>query len=492
MQAAVQAWVAAGIFPAFAAGNAGPSCGSLGSPGDYPESFGVAAYDEFNRIADFSSRGPSAFGMGKPNLAAPGVNVRSSVPGDGYEWYSGTSMASPHLAGAIALLWSAAPALIGDIATTRALLEQTAIDTDDTSCGGTPVNNAVWGEGRLDAFAAVDAAPRGPTGYLLGGVSDLESGAPVVGAVLTAHPAEGRDRVASTGADGSFNLRLPVGPYDVTARAFGYLAQTAEGVAVSEGATTTLPVSLPLAPAFALSGVVRDVEGAPVEGAHVALLHTPLATAVTDAAGHYGFPAVPEGDYDVLASAGHCFGDALQAASITAPTPLDFTLALKKDAHGYSCRPAAYTYLEGTQVLATSGDDLSFPVTLPFPFVYYGQRYTSANVSINGFVNFLSASAPYFNTTIPDPYEPNAAIYAAWDDLILDGTGSIRTAVVGTSPNRQFVIEWRDVAVFGTSGVYMNFEIVLSEMGQISLQYATDGTSSSTIGIEDETGTCRR
>ena len=57
-QATVQAWVAAGIFPAFANGNAGPGCGSAGSPGDYPESYAVGAYDIGNSIAFFSSRGP--------------------------------------------------------------------------------------------------------------------------------------------------------------------------------------------------------------------------------------------------------------------------------------------------------------------------------------------------------------------------------------------------------------------------------------------------
>src|SRR3954451_15774356 len=110
-QATVQAWVAAGIFPAFANGNAGPGCGSAGSPGDYPESYAVGAYDINNFIAPFSSRGPSSFGVIKPNISAPGVNVRSSVPGNGYDIFSGTSMATPHLAGSVALIWSAAPSL---------------------------------------------------------------------------------------------------------------------------------------------------------------------------------------------------------------------------------------------------------------------------------------------------------------------------------------------------------------------------------------------
>src|SRR5207247_1226135 len=171
-QATVQNWVAAGIFPVFANGNNGPSCGSVGSPGDYPESYGVGAYDVNNTIASFSSRGQSSFGVTKPNIWAPGVNVRSSVPTNSYASFSGTSMATPHVAGAVALVWSAAPSLVGDVSQTRQLLDQTAIDTNDTTCGGTAANNDVYGEGRLDAYAAVTAAPRGPTGILQGTVTD--------------------------------------------------------------------------------------------------------------------------------------------------------------------------------------------------------------------------------------------------------------------------------------------------------------------------------
>jgi subtilisin family serine protease len=157
----VNNWIAAGIFPAFANGNSGPSCGTAQSPGDYPQSYGVGAHDINNIIASFSSRGPGGFGGNiKPNLTAPGVNVRSSVPPNAYANFSGTSMATPHLAGTVALLWSSngAPALRGDVAGTRAILDSTAIDTSNLTCGGTSGNNNVWGEGRLDAFAAVTKA----------------------------------------------------------------------------------------------------------------------------------------------------------------------------------------------------------------------------------------------------------------------------------------------------------------------------------------------
>src|SRR5439155_7779001 len=122
------AWIASGIFPAFAAGNEGPGCSTLRAPGSYPESYTMGAFDINNNIASFSSRGPSPFGGAiKPNIAAPGVNVRSSVPTNGYALFSGTSMATPHVAGTVALIIFGAPKFKGDVAGLRSVFDQTGI-----------------------------------------------------------------------------------------------------------------------------------------------------------------------------------------------------------------------------------------------------------------------------------------------------------------------------------------------------------------------------
>ena len=157
----VQNWVAAGIFPAFSAGNSGPSCNTVGSPGDYVESFASGATDSADNIAGFSSRGPSAFGGVKPNVSAPGVNIYSSYLGGSYAYMSGTSMASPHTAGAVALLWAALPSYKGNIAGTKALLAgNTAIRGTTETCGGIVAGaspNNTYGSGRIDVKKAVDA-----------------------------------------------------------------------------------------------------------------------------------------------------------------------------------------------------------------------------------------------------------------------------------------------------------------------------------------------
>jgi hypothetical protein len=157
-QAAVEAWRAADIFPAFAAGNDGPNTGTVGSPGDYAESFASGAIDSNDVIADFSSRGPSSLtNEMKPNVSAPGVNIRSATNDGGYGSFNGTSMASPHVAGCAALIRSAAPDISSDAI--EDVLINTAVDL------GASGPDYDYGHGRIDCYAAVEQA-RGGTDWL--------------------------------------------------------------------------------------------------------------------------------------------------------------------------------------------------------------------------------------------------------------------------------------------------------------------------------------
>jgi subtilisin family serine protease len=168
MEDIAAAWEAAGIFATFANGNLGVlDCQSSGSPGSRQNSYSVGAFAQSGAIADFSSRGPGQSGTVKPDIAAPGVYVLSTVPDDGSgrpgsdsDPLNGTSMAAPHVAGAVALLWGAEPELVGNVQATRAILDGTAHDVNDTSCGGTADDNNVWGEGKLDVLAAYELAQK--------------------------------------------------------------------------------------------------------------------------------------------------------------------------------------------------------------------------------------------------------------------------------------------------------------------------------------------
>lgn len=163
LQDIVEAVTAAGIVTVHSAGNSGSNCGSVTTPSAiYDASFTVGATDGDDNIAYFSSRGPvTADGSGrrKPDIVAPGVWVRSSYPDDTYASLSGTSMAAPHVAGLVALLISAKPALAGQVEAIESTITQSAQPLlTMQGCGGdTPgsLPNNVYGWGRIDALAAV-------------------------------------------------------------------------------------------------------------------------------------------------------------------------------------------------------------------------------------------------------------------------------------------------------------------------------------------------
>lgn len=176
LRATLQASRAAGIVYVVSAGNDGQGgtgdCSTLQFPlARYPESFSVGATNHVtDQIADFSSRGPVLgdpdfpTGLPKPNISAPGVNIRSSLRGSDTEYgsLSGTSMSGPHVAGLVALMISANPHLAGNVQHIEELIQQTAVPrTTSQACGSdtaTSVPNNVYGWGRIDALAAVTAA----------------------------------------------------------------------------------------------------------------------------------------------------------------------------------------------------------------------------------------------------------------------------------------------------------------------------------------------
>lgn len=139
-----------------AAGNSGPSSGTVGSPGSADEALTVAAVDKQDRMADFSSRGPRVGdGAAKPDIAAPGVDIvaaraagtaMGTTVDDHYTAADGTSMATPHVAGAAAVIAQQHPELTGR--EIKALLMSTATDLG--------FDRDSQGVGRVDIAAAID------------------------------------------------------------------------------------------------------------------------------------------------------------------------------------------------------------------------------------------------------------------------------------------------------------------------------------------------
>lgn len=152
------------------AGNDGPACGSIVSPGLSGDALTVGASGKDGLIAPSSSRGPiTSDGSGriKPDLLAPGVGIISDLPDGRYAEFNGTSMAASYVAGVVTLMWSANPALIGQIERTKQILTQTArFHAAPNSCGvGSGNHNNDYGYGIVDAYEAVKAALSQPSAH---------------------------------------------------------------------------------------------------------------------------------------------------------------------------------------------------------------------------------------------------------------------------------------------------------------------------------------
>ena len=162
LQAAVEGQAAAGIMMVVAAGNAGSSCSTtIDPPSFYDASYTVGALNTgTDTIAFFSSRGPvtvDGSNRVKPDITAPGTSTRSASNSSdsAYTFADGTSMATPHIAGAVALLWSAHPELQNQIDASQTVLNDAAHVISSTQCGPAGPPNSVFGWGRVDILAAV-------------------------------------------------------------------------------------------------------------------------------------------------------------------------------------------------------------------------------------------------------------------------------------------------------------------------------------------------
>jgi len=165
MEVAVNNLRSAGVVVVVSAGNSGSGCSSIDDPAAiFDGSFTVGATNSNNDIAGFSSRGHvtvDGSNRMKPDISAPGVSIRSCVRNNSYRTWDGTSMAGPHIAGAIALMISSNPGIAGNVALIESTLTgSTLTRTSTQTCGGTPgssIPNNTYGYGKVDALGAVNA-----------------------------------------------------------------------------------------------------------------------------------------------------------------------------------------------------------------------------------------------------------------------------------------------------------------------------------------------
>jgi Subtilisin-like serine proteases len=305
---AIEAMLLTNIVPVAAIGNSGP--GTTANPGNIWGVLGVGATDMYDNVAWFSSGNvvqwpspppawpffdmyPSVYV--KPDLSAPGVMIVSAVPGGGYEAWDGTSMATPHVSGTVALMLQAAGWFNyeePDIPEKMYLaLNSTALDFGD------PGQDIRYGWGRIDAYEAVSKALEyAKKSGVEGVVLDQETLEPVPWARVTVVET---GRTYSVSSTGGFRIPLDPGTYTLVFSAWGYEDVT-ETVEVVNDTYTQVAVLMPRLPYGFVTGRAVGSDGLVLAGARVAAMGTPIARK-TNETGHF-YLWLPEGSYTLSIS----------------------------------------------------------------------------------------------------------------------------------------------------------------------------------------------
>ncbi len=543
-QPLMEAVEAVGIAVVFSAGNSGPGSQTITAPKNINTNevsiWATGALDgdaylsgSSDPIAYFSSRGTSTCGgtgslLIKPEGVAPGVDVRSSVPGGGYGYKSGTSMASPHVAGAVALLKQFAPNLTGH--QIKMALYNTAKDLGD------PGEDNTYGMGLIDVYEAflslgdpdetppeaiTDLMVSEPTSELLkltwtvpydssqGGIAEYDI-------------RYSTEMITDTG---SFNAAMPI----------EFPGQPGE-----YGETEMIMVEdLDFATTYYFAIRSGDVWGNISDISNVAMGAT------------YGAPeiAVDPDMIDVTLPPGATTTESFDISNVTVfNSTLNYEISLENntfpsgeavkvklvpkksaiesvysekekpvsaggiaiegaggpDYYGYewidSDEPNGPDYMwndisstgtvadnwQQTGTYDPKDEGYAGPYSLGFDFNFYGETYSEVYFSSNGFITFEPLSMNSFsNHEIPNESMPNAVIAAVWDDL----DGSMSGNIYYEQQGNKFVIQYDEWGEYSGSGLF-TFQVVLSAGGSIEVHYnsLTGDIMSSTVGIENHLG----
>lgn len=338
----------AGVLHVAAAGNAGNPLGKGDNviyPARWASVIAVAATNQSDTRASWSSTGPAV------ELAAPGVDVYSTYWDDTYKTLSGTSMASPHVAGTAALVMVAYPGWTN--VQVRSQLQSTA---DDLGAVG---KDNLYGYGLVNAYKAVP--PPLATGSIKGTVTDGTN--PIAGASVT----DGT-RTAITDINGIYEINnVPAGSYTVTASANNYKSASQLGVTVLSGVATTVNFTLTKILNGAITGKVT-IAGttSPIVGA---LVTNGTKTATTDGSGSYTILDVAPGTYAVSASATG-YQSSTQSVTVVENTTstANFNLSPVTQATTVSVKSISHSTEGGKNgtahliIIATLADNLGNPV----------------------------------------------------------------------------------------------------------------------------------
>ena len=258
-----------------------------------------------------------------------------------------------------------------------------------------------------------------------------------------------------------------------------------------------------VASAAGISGTVVNGSAGnlPLSGATVGigpLGGTPALQMTAGTGGEYGFTGLAAGEYTVSGSyGGRCGLTGAMDVLIDQPDiRQDLELFTYEDL-GYTCEEQTTAFAPANQTLAgMAGDNVSTKIPLPFAFPFYGQVFYEAWIDSNGYVSFVDpgGSHPYTGTgNVPQVTTPNAVVAPFWDDLVVDASASVRTALTGTGGAARFTIEWNNVYRKANSSHRVSFETILAPDGTVTNNYAgldsdAEKGASAVVGIEAPSG----
>ncbi len=503
-------------------------------------------------MTSFSSWGPTDDGRTKPDVVAPGyrddfpgtssdctlpafTGIKSTCVGGGYGLDFGTSMATPAVSGMLALLlqqYRQTTCITTPLPSTlKALAIHGAIDLGNTG------PDFKFGWGRVDAKNSVDLIRAHrvvegvvSTGGLITFTANVTSSSLPLKATLVWDDAAASDGalaayindldltlIAPNGAVFNPWLLDPSNPNAIATSGADhrnnveqvYVANPMLGMWTIRVAGTAVPQ----APQH--FSVVSDALNTPTLNALVPAFVRPGMTIVLRGS-QFNYPCSPSsilvnfGAQSVSVASANFSNDTItvtvpitfSTGSVSVTTPagtsnaLTLTVVPPRIYMPSIVRefPPQFNWLDvsgGTRIV--SDDDVTQTVALPFPFKFYGNSYTSVNVSSNGFISFSPLTDSFHEVScIPSSAWPNNAIYAFWADLVpaltADGNGNARAVWTKTVGN-SFVIEWQQVPRYTLPDIE-TFEIVLGADNSIILQYlSVSNTRDVVVGVENATGT---
>lgn len=507
------AWRAAGIFPVFAAGNKGDltRCSTAASPGDYADVLAVGAVNQADEIAAYSGVGPTADGRLKPDLTAPGSGVLSTIgnPAAPYGSNNGTSMAAPHIAGAVALLWSANPSLIGDYDETYRILTSTATPITDSSrynlpsqsaCAPTAAPNNVYGHGLLNVYDAVAEArvdvpwltlPAGepgtiaPDGMLAVNLTLDARRVPGPG-TYTARVLVHDSDLASAPLEVAVTLTVPADPSHATVS--GVLTRASDGLAIV-GAVQVLGGAQIATDRQGRYTLTLPPATAPYTLTASALDYAPEPLTVQPAAGEQvtlDFALEPDQPQlsleEPIERSELAFGGqrdlALPLRNLNVGIrAVSYTLELPAESYGVwrSDQPdgPAAAWIDpppDATSLALGDDEVSAALPIGFAFPFFGQLYTQLHILANGVISFTpigSDTVMLVDGCSPIPETPGAALAPLRVDL--NPTAGGRVSYGGLAQG--MLISWEDVPIYEAPDRTFSFQALLRPDGQIQLNY---------------------